>query len=144
MAELNSLYLKTPALWELDDGWAGFSWIDADNRDESVISYRRFDASGKEVTVILNFTPVERKNFRVGVASAGKYGVLLSSDSLRYGGSGIENGELDSEEIPSNGMENSIAVDLPPMGALILEQTKKKKTAKKPAGKPAKKKEGKA
>ena len=144
MAELNSLYLKTPALWQLDDGWAGFSWIDADNRDESVISYRRFDASGKEVTVILNFTPVERKNFRVGVASAGKYGVLLSSDSLRYGGSGIENGELDSEEIPSNGMENSIAVDLPPMGALILEQTKKKKTAKKPAGKPAKKKEGKA
>ena len=87
---------------------------------------------------------MERKNFRVGVASAGKYGVLLSSDSLRYGGSGIENGELDSEEIPSNGMENSIAVDLPPMGALILEQTKKKKTAKKPAGKPAKKKEGKA
>ena len=144
MAELNSLYLKTPALWELDDGWAGFSWIDADNRDAKRYFVPPLRRLGKRGHGRLNFSPVERKNFRVGVASAGKYGVLLSSDSLRYGGSGIENGELDSEEIPSNGMENSIAVDLPPMGALILEQTKKKKTAKKPAGKPAKKKEGKA
>lgn len=127
IAELNRLYLSTPALWEQDGGWEGFSWIDADNRDESVISYRRFDKSGNELTVVLNFTPVERKGFRVGVLKAGSYKEILSSDSLRFGGGGIENGELVSESVPSNGLDNSLSVDLPPLGALIIKLEKEKK-----------------
>ena len=71
VSELNHLYLKTPALWQRDDSWDGFRWIDADNRDQSIISYRRIDGKGKELFILINFTPVAREDFLLGVPDAG-------------------------------------------------------------------------
>ena len=129
-ARLNHLYLDNPCFWEQDDSWAGFCWIDADNADESIISYRRFDKKGRELTVILNFTPVRRDGFRVGVGYSGSYEEVLSSDSVCYGGSGIENGIMKSDNIPCNGHPYSIVADIPPMGALIIRCKRKNPTRK--------------
>ncbi|MBE6687403.1 MAG: 1,4-alpha-glucan branching protein GlgB [Ruminococcaceae bacterium] len=132
-ATLNHIYLENPCLWEQDGSWAGFSWIDADNRDESMISYRRFDKKGKELYVIMNFTPVYRKGFRIGVGCDGIYEELLSTESNCYGGCGVENGIMKSDDIPWQGLPCSITADIPPMGALIIKckrrarRTKKKK-----------------
>ncbi len=126
-AKLNGLYLDTPAFWEQDDGWQGFSWIDANDRDESVISYRRYDRNGRDITVILNFTPVRRQGHRTGVLTPGLYEEIFSSDSAEFGGSGIENGTVKSEKIAWDGMENSILIDLPPMSAVIFRRKRKLK-----------------
>ena len=127
IARLNALYLKTPALWEQDDGWQGFSWIDANDRDESIISYRRYDKKGRAVTVVLNFTPVHREGHRTGVPTPGLYEEILASDSEEFGGSGIENKTFKSEKVKWDGMENSVLIDLPPMSAVIFRLKRKTK-----------------
>jgi 1,4-alpha-glucan branching enzyme len=120
-AELNHLYLKTPALWQIDGSWDGFKWIDADNRDQSILSYRRIDKDGKEVVVLINFTPVTYEDYRLGVPVAGEYRELINSDDERYGGSGVVNtGALKSEKIPWNGLDNSIRLRVPPLAVTIL------------------------
>lgn len=88
---LNHLYLETPALWEIDDSWEGFTWIETEQRDWSMISYRRRDRAGRELLVILNFCPVTRENYAVRVPSAGVYEEILASDAYCFGGGGVEN-----------------------------------------------------
>lgn len=127
-ARLNELYLKTPALWEQDDGWGGFSWIDADDRDESIISYRRYDKKGRAITVVINFTPVHRPGHRIGVNVPGLYEEVLSTDSTEFGGGGITNGTLRSENISWNGMNDSLLIDLPPMSAVVIKLKRKNRT----------------
>ena len=154
-ATLNHLYLATPALFERDDGWHGFQWIDADNCDQSVISFRRIDKNGGQVVVLLNFTPVTRENFRVGLPFRGHWQELLSSDDTAFGGFGTETKKVfKTEDIPMHGFEQSAALTLPPLGALILRCSRKtpkraaapqkstgnkKPTSKKPAAKQSKK-----
>ncbi len=121
VAALNHLYLSTPALFEQDGGWEGFQWIDPDNCDQSVISYRRIDKRGKEVVVIINFTPVTRDNFRVGLPCRGVWQEVLSSDDVRFGGTGVTNaGDIRTEDKPMHGLPQSAKLTLPPLGAVIL------------------------
>ena len=121
-ARLNHIYLETPALWEQDDSWKGFAWIDADNRDMSVLSYRRIDKSGREIIVILNFTPVERPGFTVGVPQPGEYTEFFTSDSACYGGSGKENGTLETTEGPWGAFGQYLTCNLPAYGACFLRK----------------------
>ena len=131
VATMNALYLATPALYEQDGGWEGFAWIDADNCDQSVISYRRIDKRGKEMVVIINFTPVLREDFRVGVPLHGVWEEVLSSDDAAFGGSGCRNeGPLVSERIPMHGFGQSVKLILPPMGAVMLQCRRKYPTRK--------------
>ena len=132
VAALNHFYLQNPPLYERDRDWNGFQWIDADNASEGVVAYRRIDARGKEVVVILNFTPVKRENFRVGVPIHGVWREVFNSDAAEYGGEGVCNGGvLCSEEISCNGMPQSLLLTLPPMGAIFLKVGKRyKKTQK--------------
>ncbi len=126
-AELNHLYLKTPALWQIDDSWAGYQWIDADNRSQSIISFRRIDKKGREVIVLINFTPVAREDFLLGVPSAGVYEEIFNSDREEFGGSGVINlGELPSTGKPWNYSEDSVKLRIPPLGILILQRKKKR------------------
>ncbi len=132
-AELGQLYLRTPALWERDGDWTGFSWIDANNRDQSVLSYVRRDDDGHEIVVILNFTPVTRENFRQGLPRRGVYEELLNSDAAEFGGSGVTNGnDIRTEDVPFHGQEQSAVLRIPPLGGMIL-QFRKELPAKKPA-----------
>ena len=71
--ELNHFYLEHPQLWENDSDWDGFQWIDCDDRDRSIVTFRRISRSGKELVVICNFCPVVRERYRVGLPKAGWY-----------------------------------------------------------------------
>lgn len=132
VAELNHLYLETPALWERDGGWDGFQWIDADNRDHSIISYRRIDQKGKEVLVLINFTPVAREDYLLGVPQAGVYEEIFNSDAEKYGGSGVVNlGDLYTTGQPWNYIADSIRLRVPPLGMVILHCKRKISTIRK-------------
>ena len=122
VAELNQFYLSTPALWQKDDSWDGFRWIDPDNRDQSIFSYRRIDAKGREYIVLINFTPVVREDFLLGVPSSGIYQEVLNSDDLRFGGSGVINSEdMKTTGVAWNYQPDSVKLRVPPLGMSILK-----------------------
>ena len=129
VAELNQLYLEYPAFWQRDDSWSGFCWVDADNRDQSVVSYRRIDDDGNELLVILNFTPVVREDFRLGVPYPGSYEEVINSDDVRFGGSGVVNvGVLKTENVAIHGLDQSVCLRVPPLGMTVIRKKPTKKT----------------
>ncbi len=124
-AELNAFYLEHPQLWVGDADWESFCWIDADNREQSIYSYRRRDGRGEELTVLLNFLPVAREDFLLAVAEAGEYEELFNSDDSRYGGSGRRNsGVYTTEPCMLRGYSNAIRITVPPMSAMIFAKRK--------------------
>ncbi len=130
IADLNHLYLSTPALWEVDDSWEGFRWIDPDNRNHSLLSYRRMDKKGREVLVIINFTPVAREDYLIGVPTSEKYEEIFNSDDEAYGGSGVVNcGEMAAQARHCNHLPNALSLRIPPLGMIILQGKKKKSNA---------------
>ena len=132
VSELNHLYLETPALWQIDDSWQGFQWIDADNREQSIISYRRIDRKGKELLILINFTPVARENFLLGVPDAGVYEEIFNSDDERFGGSGVINtGDLATTGQPWNYSTDSIRLRVPPLGMTVLRCKKRRSKSRK-------------
>lgn len=121
VAELNHLYLSTPALYEIDDSWDGFRWIDADNSEQSVITYRRIDKKGREIMVIVNFTPMARENYAIGVPDPGVYEEIFNSDDVRFGGSGVVNtGPLRTRPQPMHGLPDSLSFRLPPLAVTMF------------------------
>ena len=127
VAQLNHFYLATPALWEVEDSFAGFRFLDADNAQQSVLVFARVDRQGREVLVVLNFTPVLRDNFRVGVLHPGVYREIFNSDLADFGGEGNCNtGVLRSENIPWHGQAQSLTLTLPPLGAVMLKCEKRR------------------
>ncbi len=120
--DLNLLYRATPALYRLDCDPAGFSWIDAANGGESVLSYLRRGREGDELAVIVcNFTPVPRHDYRIGVPRPGRYVERINTDAEVYGGSGIGNaGAVLADPHPMHGHPYSLRLQLPPLAALIF------------------------
>ncbi len=122
--DLNQLYQEEPALSKLDYDWAGFSWIDIHDTDNSVVSFMRKSEKEEETLVfVCNFTPIPRYGYRLGVSSAGIYHEVINSDATRYGGSGVEN----TQPMPSGPMAwqscpHSILLTLPPLGTVILKR----------------------
>ena len=117
---LLELYNKYPCLYEIDNGWEGFEWMEADDADRSVYAYVRKSSKGtNNILTVLNFTPMERKDYRIGVPKKKKYKLLLNSDAKEFGGNGAEiPAEISAEKILSNGKEYSIGFDLPAYGAV--------------------------
>jgi 1,4-alpha-glucan branching enzyme len=120
--DLNALYHRHPALYELDNSSEGFEWIDADDYQHSVFIFlRKGRVPSDHVLVIVNFTPTPHGNFRVGVPGPGWYAEKLNTDAALYAGSGMGNlGGVHAEHKPSHGRPWSIAVTLPPLAALIF------------------------
>ena len=124
-AELNHFYLATPALWEQDDGWEGFQWIDADNRDDSVISYRRIARNGDELIAVIHFTPVRRENFCLFVPKAGQYQEVFNSDEARFGGTDVRNpAPLTARPMEGGRLPYAVSVTLPPLSAVFFVRKK--------------------
>ena len=126
---LNQLYKAQGAFWQDDRSWEGFHWLEADDRDHSILVYRR---TGKEkskaVTVLLNFVPEVCGNYRIGVPAPGDYVEIMNSDSQEFGGSGQVNpGLIHAEPIPYQGENWSIEVKIPPIGGLLIQKAPRKK-----------------
>ena len=119
MSDLNELYTSNPALW--NDEEDGFEWISYDDRENSVLTYRRI-GGGNSLIFVLNATPVARENYRIGVPEPGVWQERLNSDSQAYAGSNVGNdGAVHTDEIGQHGRPHSLELTLPPLGALILE-----------------------
>lgn len=129
--ELNALYLKTPGLWKTSYSWEGFHWLDADNAGQSVLLFtRKGRKGGAEYLCVLNMGPERRDGYRVGVPYAGRWKEALSSDELRFGGTGAVNAAaISSQPLPMHGMPNSISITLPPLGAAVFKCTRRDKAA---------------
>jgi 1,4-alpha-glucan branching enzyme len=121
--DLNHLYRQEPALHELDCDPAGFEWVDANDAEQSVISYlRRSRTTGEIILVVANYTPVPRHNYLVGVPRGGFWREILNSDSEHYGGSGHGNwGGLETVPISAHGHYQALTLILPPLGVIFLK-----------------------
>lgn len=121
--DLNSFYLNEPALWQLEQREDSVQIIDADNKDESVLSFIRQGKTRHDfLIVILNFTPVDRKKFTIGVPYAGKYCEVFNSARKEYGGSW--NQEKQNLKTQSNSFKNfnyQVQLDVPGFSAVILK-----------------------
>lgn len=121
--DLNHLYRDLPALHSQDSSFEGFQWIDCHDADQSVISYLRWGMDGSFVTIAINFTPVARRGYRIGIPRPGSYKEIFNSDSNHYGGGNVGNGVgLESETTPWMGFDQSLVITLPPLAAIILKR----------------------
>ena len=143
-AALNAFYTSHPALYEIDNSWAGFTWCNADDKDNSTLSFVRWSKKGKDIIAICNFTPNYWEKYRIGVPSAGKVREVFNSDSLEFGGSGKGNGDkvIETEELPMHGHPYSMELTLPPLSAQFYKLTRRNppKEAQAAPDKPAAKK----
>ncbi|WP_313508632.1 1,4-alpha-glucan branching protein GlgB [Enterococcus sp.] len=130
---LNQLYKEEGALWALDDQETSLEVIDADNLDETTLTFMRQGKTKKDfLIVVLNLTPVERHDFAIGVPYAGTYQELLNTEHERFGGTWIaNNADQVSEAIPFKQYDHQIKTILPALGALIIKPEKIKITRKK-------------
>jgi 1,4-alpha-glucan branching enzyme len=123
VADVNHLYCREPSLHRNGFEGVGFDWIDCHDSTQSVLSYLRRDGEDFHI-IVLNFTPVVRRDYRIGVPRSGVYGEVLNSDSRFYGGSDVGNNpELASQPVAWMGHRDSILLTLPPLGALVLKLT---------------------
>jgi 1,4-alpha-glucan branching enzyme len=120
VADLNRLYRDDPALHRGQFHHGCFEWIDCHDATQSVLSYLRWDGSDFRV-VVLNFTPVVRRDYRIGVPSPGTYREVFNSDSRFYGGGDVGNGPtIASEPLSWMGQAQSLALTLPPLAGVVL------------------------
>ncbi|MDD4001154.1 MAG: alpha amylase C-terminal domain-containing protein, partial [Bacilli bacterium] len=121
VSDMNKIYLKYDMLWELDHSWQGFTWLDVNDAYHNLLLFRRFNKKGGSLTVILNFSGSTWENYRIGV-EPGRNLELINSDDLKYGGNGLKNQDLISEEIPYHGLFSSILLNIPALSIIILRK----------------------
>ena len=126
-AALNKFYLAEKALWELDHQMEGYQWVDADDSGQSIVSYiRRGKKPVDTLLIIINFQPVERRQYRIGVPHPGTYEEIFSSESLEYGGSGLHNAPMKSSKVDRHNQLNSLELTIPPLSFLVLKKSGRK------------------
>jgi 1,4-alpha-glucan branching enzyme len=121
--EINWLYRREPAMYEVDDSFAGFEWIDFRDSEASVISFVRFAKDRADFLVFAcNFTPVPRHGYRIGVPSAGVYQEVFNTDAAMFGGSNMGNGgAVTAEPVASHGRPASVRIVLPPLAMVVFK-----------------------
>ncbi len=121
--ELNWLYRREPALFEVDDTYHGFEWIDLQDSESSIITFLRFARNREDFIVFAcNFTPVPREDYRIGVPRVGLYRELFNTDSELFGGANLGNaGAVLAEAIPFHGRPASINVTIPPLAVVAFK-----------------------
>ncbi len=137
-AALGKFYKEHPSFYEIeretDGDWKGFKWLNAQDGENSILSYMRYSKDQKDaIAVVLNFTPVEHKLYTVGVPENGTYTVVLNSNDEKFGGSGTgRKKSYRAKKIPFGGFDYSIDIEIPSLTALYLKKSapasRKKKT----------------
>ena len=136
---LNKFYKKNPALWQRGYESSGFEWLDADNSDQSIISFiRRGDDPKDDLVILINFDVNAREDFRLGVPEWGVYAEKFNSDAAEFGGSGVLNeGRLRCEDVAWNGREQSVVLRIPPLAGIVLKKVANQAKPKPASGKAA-------
>lgn len=126
--KLNKFYREEKSLYQLDSDHRGFSWIDHNNNEESVIAFMRKGKKEEDFIVsVCNFTPVPRNNYKIGVPSEGEYEEVFNSDLEEFGGSGVKNRKsIRSNKIDWHGQSDSIEIQIPPLGVLFIKKKSEK------------------
>lgn len=122
VTDLNYLYINQPALHKYDFDTFGFEWIDCHDTDQSILSYLR-KSENETIIVILNFTPVVRKNYRIGLPEAGEYAIIFNSDSSYYSGTNAgSHSTLYTENYRWMNRANSVSLTLPPLAGMVIKK----------------------
>jgi len=123
VSDLNHLYAAEPALHQVDHDWRGFEWIDANDADNSVLTFIRRGKNPEDLIVaVINATPVVREGYRLGVPNPGFYREIMNTDAAHYGGSNVGNkGGQQAAEHPAQGRPHSLVLTLPPLAAVLLK-----------------------
>jgi 1,4-alpha-glucan branching enzyme len=125
VASLNQLYLKHPALWELDHEHSGFSWIDGGNADANLVSFVRRDSKGDSLVAVINFSGSPHHDFVLGLPESGDWEEILNTDSESFGGSGVGNfGLVQALGGQTHGQPHSAVISVPPLGGIWLRPKK--------------------
>lgn len=121
--ELNRLYTRYPAMYELDDQPEGFEWINANDAYRNIFSFVRHGRSGRNnLLFVINFSPMERSDYRVGVPKKKKYTLILDGDEERFGGNGKEKPLIyNAEKKECDGRDYSFAYELSPYGIAVFK-----------------------
>ncbi|MEJ5914972.1 1,4-alpha-glucan branching protein GlgB [Pseudokineococcus sp. 1T1Z-3] len=121
VSDLNAIYRDHPQLWEKDFDSSGFEWLDADDAGRSTVAFVRRDAGGRPLVAVVNFAGTPHEGYRVALPQGGAWTQLLSTDDAVYGGSGVVNtGTLQAEDVAWAGRDHSLALRVPPLGAVWL------------------------
>ena len=119
---INYVYRNEPALWDLDDTYEGFEWIDFHDSDHCVVAFLRRSQAGDLLAFVVNATPVPRYNYRLGVPNDGFYREIINTDGETYGGSNIGNlGGLEADDVDWQGRKYSIVINLPPLAVVAFK-----------------------
>ena len=128
---LNALYRSHPALWQQDDGWAGFTWLNADDSERSILSFLRWDRAGNALMCVTNFTPACYADYRVGLPAYGYVKEALNTDDPAYGGSGKGNPRaVRAQKQPCGQFAYSASIAVPPLSTVIYTYTRPQRRAK--------------
>ncbi len=121
---LNKLFLKERGFWENNHSWEGFRWLDANNSEQSILSFIRKAKNAKDdLVVLINFRPDVYTEYRIGVPEKGRYKEIFNTDETSFGGSGKRNPFLlETEDVHWQGMEQSVKVTVPPIGGIVLKR----------------------
>ena len=120
--DLNKLYRRYKCLWQLDSSYEGFEWIDCDNQEQSIVSFiRKSTHVLDQLVIVVNFTPVVRHNFKIGVPYSGVYEEIFNSDAPIYGGSNVLNGLCSTSNEPFKQYGQSMAITVPPLGISVFK-----------------------
>ncbi|MBE7048994.1 MAG: 1,4-alpha-glucan branching protein GlgB [Ruminococcaceae bacterium] len=115
--DMNHLYLRQSAFWEIDNSWEGFLWIVPDDNKQNILAFIRRDKKGREILCVFNFSPVQREPYRLGMPQPSRIRLLLTTDDVKYGGTGIKQKSTATEKTPFHGFEQSVVITVAPMSA---------------------------
>lgn len=121
---LNHFYLNHPELYEEDYSWKGFDWIVPDDNTQNILVFRRIDKSGNELIYAVNFSPITRENYSIGV-DGDKYEEVFSTDNIEFGGTGISNGVINAEKQNYRGKKYKLTFTIPALSGVFLSKKSK-------------------
>ena len=120
--DINTVYRTRPALWSQDSSPAGYSWIDANDSANNVLSFLRYGSDGSMLACIFNFAGITQTDYHLGLPTVGRWREILNTDATDYNGSGVGNlGGIDADATPHHGRPASAVLTLPRLSALWLE-----------------------
>ncbi len=121
--KINEFYAATPAFFDIEYSWEGFNWLIADDSLSNLFAYERISSSGQKILVIINFSGVELKNYKIGIEK-GKYRLVFDTDAKSFGGEGLTlKKQYNTKLSPSNGKKHSLIVTIPKFTCFYLEKT---------------------